>query len=119
MNAPADIQSLVERILAVLAKAKATSRRPARAADIAALIGGPEAAFWAALEQMVGAGLVATAHIQRMKRDAEPWLAIWPTGVVLTPARLSGASLSHLFTPQRPLHEALRDASTPRTRLSA
>lgn len=108
---------IVTRILAQIKQA--SSKRPARAADIAALIGGPEAAFWATLEQMVAAGLVATAHIQRMKRDAEPWLAIWPTGVVLTPARLSGASLSHLFTPQRPLNQALRQASAPRKRLPA
>ncbi len=109
--------ALVTRILAQIERA--SSKRPARAADVAALVGGPEPDFWRALEQMAAAGLVATAHIQRMKRDAEPWLAIWPTGVVLTPARLSGASLSQLFTPHRPMKQALRRASAPRTRLSA
>ena len=108
---------LATRILAQIERA--SSKRPARAADIAALVGGPESDFWSALEQMVAAGVVATAQIQRMKCDAEPWLAIWPTGVVLTPSRLSGASLSQLFTPHRPMNQALRQASAPRTRQPA
>lgn len=54
------------------------SKRPARAPDLAAQVGGDEAAFWKALEQMKRDARINTALIKR-GQDPEPWLAIWPT----------------------------------------
>lgn len=55
------------------------SKRPARADDVAALVGGDEPAFWAAIEHLKGTSQINCAHIKR-GTDPEPWLAIWPTG---------------------------------------
>lgn len=60
------------------------SKRPANAADVAALVGGDEIHYWAALEQLQRERRINTAHIQR-RGDPAPWLAIWPTGL---PARM-------------------------------
>lgn len=56
------------------------SKKPARAADVAALVGAPEPAFWAALEQLKASAQINCAVIQRAA-DPEPWMAVWPTGV--------------------------------------
>ena len=55
------------------------SKRPARADDVAALVGGDEPAYWAAIEHLKGTSQINCAHIKR-GADPEPWLAIWPTG---------------------------------------
>lgn len=55
------------------------SKRPARADDVAALVGGDEPAYWAAIEHLKGTSQINCAHIKR-GTDPEPWLAIWPTG---------------------------------------
>ena len=55
------------------------SKRPARADDVAALVGGDEPAYWAAIEHLKGTSQINCAHIKR-SADPEPWLAIWPTG---------------------------------------
>lgn len=60
--------------------AGASSRRPARADDVAALVGGDPQACRSALEQLRGECRINCAHIQRAG-DAAPWLAIWPTGL--------------------------------------
>lgn len=108
------MSDLADRILAKLAKA--SSKRPARAADVAALVGGLEADFWRALEQLVSNRQVVTAHIQRPARDPEPWLAIWPTGLHATAGGWTGNSHSSLFVPTTPTHEALHAAQAPRVR---
>lgn len=95
MNAP----DLPARILAVIAKA--SSQHPACAADVLALVGGEEPAFWAAVEQLYRDRRINTAHIQK-KHDPAPWLALWPTGVCLPAAPISGKSLSGLFVRHRP-----------------
>lgn len=77
MTARAPAADLGERILAQLAGHD--SKRPARADDVAALVGGDERAYWAAVEQLKGTGQINCAHIKR-GTDPEPWLAIWPTG---------------------------------------
>lgn len=82
MTAPAMPADLGERILAHLAGHD--SKRPARADDVAALVGGDERAFWVAVEQLKGRSQINCAHIKR-GTDPEPWLAIWPTGI---PARM-------------------------------
>lgn len=82
MTAPAMPADLGERILAQLAGHD--SKRPARADDVAALVGGDEPAYWAAIEQLKGRSQINCAHIKG-PRDPEPWLAIWPTGL---PARM-------------------------------
>lgn len=108
------MSDLAQRILTKLAKA--SSKRPARAADVAALVGGPEPDFWRALEQLVGSRQVATAHIQKLPRDPEPWLAIWPTGLHAPAGGWTGNSHSCLFVPTTPTHEALHAAQAPRVR---
>lgn len=60
------------------------SKRPARADDVAALVGGDEPAYWAAVELLKASSQINCAHIKR-GTDPEPWLAIWPTGI---PARM-------------------------------
>lgn len=55
------------------------SKRPARADHVAALVGGDEPAYWAAIEHLKGTSQINCAHIKR-GADPEPWLAIWPTG---------------------------------------
>jgi len=55
------------------------SKRPANADDVAALIGGDERAYWAAIEQLKATRQINAAHIKRAS-DPAPWLAIWPTG---------------------------------------
>lgn len=82
MTARAMAADLGERILAQLAGHD--SKRPARADDIAALIGGEEPAYWAAVEHLKATSQINCAHIKG-PRDPEPWLAIWPTGI---PARM-------------------------------
>lgn len=67
-----------ERVLQHLAGH--TSKKPAREGDLLALVGGPEADFWAAIEALRSGGAINTAHIQRAG-DAAPWLALWPTGL--------------------------------------
>lgn len=108
------MSELADRILAKLAKAN--SKRPARAADVAALVGGLEADFWRALEQLVSNRQVVTAHIQRPARDPEPWLAIWPTGLHVPSGGWVGSSHSCLFVPTTPTREALHAAQAPRVR---
>ena len=106
---------IADRILHCIAAN--TSRRPARARDVAAQVGGPEAEYWAALESLVSTCQVATAHIQRMRHDPEPWLAIWPTGVrPPAPGRLTGAQMSGLFAKQVPLADRLRQVNAPKVR---
>lgn len=77
MTARAMAADLGERILAQLAGHD--SKRPARADDVAALVGGDEPAYWAAIEHLKGTSQINCAHIKR-SADPEPWLAIWPTG---------------------------------------
>lgn len=67
-----------ERVLQHLAGH--TSKKPAREGDLLALVGGPEADFWAAIEALRSGGAINTAHIQRAG-DPAPWLALWPTGL--------------------------------------
>lgn len=110
MNAPLRAP-VADLILGAIAKA--TSKRPANAADVLALIGGEEAAYWAAVEQLVRDRRIASAHFFRPAVDAAPWVAIWPTGVLLPSVPMSGKTLSGLFAPQR--RDALRDAYAPRS----
>lgn len=111
MNAP--LPSTADRILQHLRGHHA--RKPARADDILAMAGGPEAEFWAALEQLVAQCQINTAHIQRRGEPAA-WLAIWPTGIIHHPGRLTNARLSDLFTPTRSARDILRDVSGPKAR---
>jgi predicted transcriptional regulator len=73
--APPDA-ALMQQIATLIASND--SKRPARAPDLAAQVGGDEAAFWKALEQMKRDARINTALIKR-GHDPEPWLAIWPT----------------------------------------
>ena len=82
MTARAMAADLGERILAQLAGHD--SKRPARDADLLALVGGDESAFWSAIEALKGTSQINCAHIKRAS-DPGPWLAIWPTGI---PARM-------------------------------
>ena len=78
-----DGEALGRRMLAdpVLATiALASSKAPANADDVAALVGGPAADFWAAFEQLKREHRVNVAIIRRATDPAE-WLAIWPTGL--------------------------------------
>ena len=83
-----------------------TSKRPACAADVAALVGGDERAYWAALEQLKRECRINTAHIQR-GGDPAPWLAIWPTGLPVKhhswqDLNARGAfTVQHVETPRR------------------
>lgn len=109
-----DLQS---NILAQIARA--TSKRPARATDVLARVGGPEPAFWRALEQLVDTRQVATAHIQRPRHDAEPWLAVWPTGVHQGASGWTGNSHNYLFVPTPAISAATHKAQAPRVRAVA
>lgn len=73
--APPDA-ALMQQIATLIASND--SKRPARAPDLAAQVGGDEAAFWKALEQMKRDARINTALIKR-GQDPEPWLAILPT----------------------------------------
>lgn len=115
--APADADAtpapLADRILRAIAKA--TSARPANAGDVAAIVGGPEADYWAELERLLHDRRVASAHIT--KPPAAPYIAIWPTGVVTPLARLDGDALSWMFVRHElRLHEALHATTAPRCR---
>lgn len=110
MNAPQPLP-LADRILDAIAKA--TSQRPAHAADVLALVGGEDADYWAAIEQLTQQRRINSAHLHRPATDPAPWLGIWPTGVCLPPPPLSGRHLSGLFVPHR--HNDLRAAHAPRT----
>jgi len=106
--------ALPDRILAAVARSD--SRRPARAADVAVVIGGAEAAFWAALERLIGERRINTAHVQK-QGDRAPWLAIWPTGLTARSAAWTSDSHGALFVKPRPddlfLAYAPRVAATP------
>ncbi len=92
-----------------------TSKRPARALDVLALVGADEAPFWAALEALLRTARIHTAHIQRPAQgDTQPWLAIWPTGIYMPPRAWTGAHLSCLFI--RHDTTALKKAHSPRSR---
>lgn len=99
--------------------ARATSRRPARATEVLALVGGPGSAFWHALEQLVDTHRVATAYIQKPARDPAPWLAIWPTGVHARTGSWTGNSHSCLFVPTPAISAATHKAQAPRVRAVA
>lgn len=113
MNSRHSDTDLPDRILAWIAKS--TSQRPARAADVLAMMGGEATTFWAAVEQLYREHRINTAHVQK-RGEAAPWLAIWPTGVLVAPTRLSGNALTSLFVRHRPLRDALRAAQAPRSR---
>lgn len=89
------------------------AQKPMRAEDLLAMVGGAEPAFWSALERLLAGSQINTAHVQR-RGDAQPWLALWPTGVVRKSAGWSNASLSSLFTPTRPMREIVREVNGPR-----
>jgi len=108
----AAVSDAAERLLAHIARAD--SRRPARAADVAAALGGPEPEFWAALETLQATRQVNSALIHRPATDPEPWLAIWPTGVLVDNGAWRNGSHVPLFVPQRPLAPALAEAAGPR-----
>lgn len=93
MNAPEQLD-IGGKILAQLRGHHA--QKPANAADVAALVGGPEADFWAALEQLAATRQVNAAHIQR-RGDPAAWLAVWPTGVVVQTGTWTGSSHTGLF----------------------
>jgi len=105
--------ALAERILAAITRNN--SKRPARAADVFAQLGGTEADFWAALEGLLRNTRIHTAHIQRPAQgDTAPWLAIWPTGVCLPAPAWSASRMSSLFV--RHDSAALKKAHSPRSR---
>lgn len=93
-----------ERVLQHLAGH--TSKKPAREGDLLALVGGPEADFWAAIEALRSGGAINTAHIQRAG-DPAPWLALWPTGLPVQhrswkDLNARGAfAVHHIETPRR------------------
>ncbi|MCK2095662.1 hypothetical protein [Thauera aromatica] len=91
MSAPAPVltPALAAEILERIAGHD--SKRPACAADVAALVGGDERAYWAAIEQLKREGRINCAHIKR-GTDPAPWLALWPTG--LPPRRDSWKELN-------------------------
>lgn len=103
-GAPAASDALADRILAAIAHS--SSKRPARAADIAAQLGGDEQPFWAALEQLRRGCAINTAHIQR-GADPAPLLAIWPTGLPVAHHSWrdlngrGGFAVHHTDTPRR------------------
>lgn len=70
------VAELADRIVGAIARA--TSQQPANAADVLALVGGEETAYWAALESLIAARRVCSAHIHRPAVDPAPWLAIYP-----------------------------------------
>lgn len=107
------MSTLPDRILAQIARA--SSKHPARAADVCAQVGAPEAEFWPALETLLRTGRIHTAHIMRPAQgDTAPWLAIWPTGIVMPPSAWTINHLSSLFIRHDPA--ALKKAHMPRTR---
>lgn len=111
MIAPAP--TLDQRILAALAGHSAQT--PVRADDVIAVVGGPEPDTWAALEQLVKTCQINTAHIQR-KTDSEPWLALWPTGVIREIGGWRGEDHQALFTPHRTQREIVKAATAPKVR---
>lgn len=112
-----DIQAGILRAIA-----KATSKHPARADEVLARmidkgddsITPPLAQR--ALEALVSSKCVTTAHVQRMKTDKEPWLAIWPTGLPLAPQPWQNTSHSALFVRTPNTRQALAIAHAPRSR---
>lgn len=103
---------LPDRIMAAIARAN--SKRPACAADVCALLPVSEAEFWSALEGLLRTGRIHTAHIQRPATDTAPWLAIWPSGIVLPRTGWTSAHLSSLFVPHDTT--ACKRAHAPRSR---
>lgn len=103
---------LPERVLAAIAKA--TSQHPARADAVRARTGADEAAFAAAIEQLAAERRLNCAWIQKAG-DAEPWLAIWPTGLPAKSAAWTNGSHGALFVTHRPndLYQAHAPRSTP------
>lgn len=91
--------SLQQRVLAVIAKA--SSQQPARALDVGRQIGAGQVALEGALRGLLATRQIATAQIQR-RGDSAPWLAIWPTGVMLTNGAWTGTSHSGLFANPAP-----------------
>lgn len=112
MSAPA-VVDLPDRILQKIRRA--CSKRPARALDVLALVGGAEAEFWASLEALISGKAINTAHIQR-HGDAEPWLAIWPTGVHKPAAGWTNNAHSCLFTPSEPMRDTVHKTDSTRVR---
>lgn len=108
------MNELAEKILAQIARVD--SKRPARAADVAALVGGDEREFWATVEQLIVHRQINTALIHRPKQDAEPWLAIWPTGVCLRDKGWTGDSHRGLFERPGSMREAVHGAHAPKVR---
>lgn len=111
MNTPA--AALASRILAALAGHSA--QKPARADDVIAIVGGPEGDTWAALEQLVLTCQINTAHIQR-KGEPQPWLAIWPTGVIREIGGWRGNDHQMLLTPHPTQREIVKAANVPKVR---
>lgn len=112
MSAPA-VVDLPDRILQKIRRA--CSKRPARALDVLALVGGAEAEFWASLEALISGKAINTAHIQR-QGDTEPWLAIWPTGVHKPAAGWTNNAHSCLFTPSEPMRDTAHKTDSTRVR---
>lgn len=108
------MSELAEKILERIARAD--SKRPARAADVAALVGGAEAEFWASVEELTRSRQINTALIHRPRQDPEPWLAIWPTGVCLRDQGWTGDSRRGLFERPASLREAVYGAHAPKVR---
>ena len=104
--------SLADRILVTIAGAN--SKRPQNANDVLALVGGNDADFWSALDQLAREGRITGAQVYRPRADAAPWLGIWPTGVITPAGAWTGARLSCLFV--RHDSTALVKARAPRSR---
>lgn len=110
MSEPID---LPDRILQKIRRA--SSKRPIKAEDLLALVGGEEREFWATLERLIVHRAVNTAHIQR-QADPEPWLAIWPTGVHKPAAGWTNNAHSCLFTPSEPMRDTAHKTDSTRVR---
>ncbi|THF60936.1 winged helix-turn-helix domain-containing protein [Pseudothauera rhizosphaerae] len=97
MNAPhpaPDRHSLTARILRHIERA--TSKAPARAADVGRALGIEPGTLDAALDRLQRHRAIATARIQRAGDD-EMWLAIWPTGIHVETGSWTGNRHSALF----------------------
>ena len=108
------MENAPEHCAAILAAiGKASAARPARYDQVVARLGLARQAADTALAHLQATSQIAHAEIKRAT-DPDPWLAIWPTGVIRPASQWNNLAMSGLYTPTKSQRQIVKEANAPK-----